>query len=103
MDERERRERKLAILSQRAQALGALKAHPSWGALRDVFKGKRRRYFENVTSRLMGGTVIDQRELDFQRGFYAGAQWLLDNVENAEEEFEKAMQQARRYEAMERE
>lgn len=46
----------------------------------------------------MGGELIDQRQLDRSRGFFAGVAYVLANVDNAEAAFQDALEKAQRYE-----
>lgn len=95
---------KVQEIAERAQALGELKKHPSWRVLRDVFDKRRHQYFESLARQLMRGSidapVVPQRELDYQRGFWAGAKWILDNPEMAETSLEHALRRAELYKEM---
>lgn len=42
----------------------------------------------------MSGEKVDQREIDFHRGFYYGALWILEKPEKAEENLERAARHA---------
>jgi hypothetical protein len=45
----------------------------------------------------MSGEAVDQRKLDFLRGYWAGAEYLIANPEQAESTFESALKQATVY------
>lgn len=47
-----------------------------------------------ITRRLMSGEEVSQREIDFQRGFYYGIEWILEHPEKAEENLERAARHA---------
>lgn len=53
-------------------------------------------YHNKLARRLTTGGLyappLDQREIDYQRGFFAGARWILDNPEMAEGELRKALE-----------
>ena len=82
-------------LGDKAQDLSKLKDHPSWEVLRSEFEAKRLKYMDRLAARLMRGGLnanpLDQREIDYQRGFFDGAQWILDNPEFAESSLENAL------------
>jgi hypothetical protein len=88
---------KLAEIGERTVQLSNLKKQPEWKTLREIMEGKRERYFAQLARELVHGRgEIDQRKLDFQRGFWAGVFYLLANPEAAEREFEKAAEKAER-------
>lgn len=91
-------------IAEQAQTLSELKKHPSWRLLRQIFERKQTKYFDALASRLMRGGIdsppLDQRELDYQRGFWAGARWILDNPEQAERSLELALKRVQLYEEM---
>ncbi len=84
---------KVQLLAERALALDRIRQSPDWPALREEYQRKR----EKITSRfnafaLHGPQVeaVEQRELDYWRGFLDGAEWLLDNPEHAQRTFSRA-------------
>lgn len=91
-------EAKVQEVAERAQGLSDLKKHPSWPVLRGIFDKRKKLFFERLAHQLMQGgitsTPIDQREIDYQRGFWAGAQWILNNPEMAERSLETALRKA---------
>lgn len=99
------RARRLTELEQRARRLGELKEHPSWLLLREIFEAKRQRSFAVLMKQLMNGGAqappLDQRTLDFERGFWAGANWILENPEQAEKTLQSALNRAERLEGSE--
>lgn len=86
----------LRELGDRAQALTKLTAHPSWDVLRLELDRVRSLYMSRLVRRMTSGGIkgpaIDQRELDYQRGFFSGAEWILQNPEKAEASLEEALQ-----------
>jgi fatty-acid desaturase len=89
---------KLKAIGDRAQELGKLKQHPSWPALRATVQGKYDKWVAQFTrDHLAAGferDPVDQRHLDYQRGFWAGAFYLLDHPEKAEETLRMALRKA---------
>ena len=85
---------KLKAVGYRAQELGKLKEHPSWAVLRQVVEAKYERWRNNKMKRLLAGAEFDQRDFDYQRGFWAGALYVLDNPEKAEDSLKAALRKA---------
>jgi hypothetical protein len=89
---------KLKVIGDRAQELGKLKDVPSWATLRQVVDAKYQRWINGFTrDHLAAGfdrDPVDQRLLDYQRGFWAGCHWLLDNPEKAEDTLKQALRKA---------
>jgi len=89
------------LLAERAAKLGELKRHPSWAVLKEILEAKKERRFAHFARELMAGREpVDQRKLDFERGFWAGITYILANPEHAEREFEKAVEKAERLKEM---
>jgi hypothetical protein len=78
-----------------ARELAKLKEHPSWDVLRSEFEGRRRRYLDNLARSIAAGGIdadpLNQRAIDYQRGFLRGAQAVLDSPENAIEHLERVL------------
>lgn len=91
---------KVAALSQRAGRLHELKEHPSWAELRALFEERRDKHFKNLSRQLIAGAEVDQRYVDRMAGFFRGAQWILDNPEQAEQSLKTALQKAQLFEAL---
>ena len=85
---------KLKVVGYRAQELGKLKDHASWPVLRQVVDAKLDRVQQSLLKRLMAGTSADQREIDRLIGFRAGALWVLDNPDKAEDSLNAALRKA---------
>jgi hypothetical protein len=96
-DELRAQRAKLAEIAERTAQLSDLKKLREWQTLCEVMEGKRERYFRNLAHELIHGKEeVDQRKLDFYRGFWAGVFYLLANPEQAEREFERAAEKAER-------
>jgi hypothetical protein len=67
-----------------------LREHVGWRRLWEKVRGDRERFLAGLTRRLMSGDPVDQREIDFHRGFYYGAEWVLGHPEEAEKSLERA-------------
>lgn len=78
-----------------ARELAKLKDHPSWEVLRSEFEARKRRYLDKIARQLAAGGIdadpLNQREIDYQRGFLRGAQAVLDSPENAIEHLERVL------------
>lgn len=85
MDE-ERVERLAAL----AQQLDGLASHTAWPILRDEVEGRMRKDMLRFAS----PTAPDVREFDWKRGFWAGALYVLNIPENAQDTFEQALKRA---------
>jgi len=74
-------------LADKAQELAKLKEHPSWEILRAEFEKRKQGYLRGVAQGLMAGgpdaPAMDQRRIDYERGFLRGAQAVLDTPDNA--------------------
>lgn len=92
--------KKIRDLGTRAQALGKLKDHPSWAVLEDTFEKTRAAYLDSLSRKLIAGGIdaapLDQRQLDYKRGFWAGAKAVLDNPDDVQEALEAALRKEKR-------
>lgn len=83
-------------LGDRARELAKLMEHPSWDLLRLELDAKRSQFMARKTRELISGGIhadpVNQREIDYQRGFFAGAEWILNNPEMAEATLKKALE-----------
>jgi len=77
-----------------AHLFDSLKEHEGWKRLREHAKGDRERFFAKLARRLMKGESIPQSEIDFNRGFYQGVEWILGHPEEAEASLETAARRA---------
>lgn len=91
-----RRER-VAELGDLARDLAKLTEHPSWSVLRSEFDKRKTAYLAKLVRKLAAGGVeappVNQREIDYQRGFLRGAQAVLDSPDNALKMLEKALRE----------
>lgn len=83
--------RKMAELGTYAQDLAKLKEHESWGVLRQRFEKMKEDDVRSLSHQLLSGREVDNTNLAFRRGFWKGAQWVLDNPDLAQQAFEKAI------------
>lgn len=91
---------KLAALAARAERLGRIKDHPSWHELRALFEERREKHYASLTSRLLAGAEIDQRQIDRTAGFFRGAEWILNNPDQAQDSLKRALEKAERLQAI---
>jgi hypothetical protein len=77
-----------------AHLYDSLKEHEGWQRLRQHAEADRERFFAKLAGRLMKGESIPQGEIDFQRGFYQGVEWILGHPEQAEASLERAARKA---------
>jgi hypothetical protein len=83
-------------LGDRAQELRVLKNQPGWRVLVELFKEHRDSEERRLARQLLrAGAEISQRDVDFTRGFLAGAKWLLDNPDRIQRDFDTAVRQGR--------
>ena len=83
-------------LGDKARELAKLREYPSWETLRKEFEARRQTYLLKLARQIAAGgpeaDPLDQRQLDYSRGFLRGAQAVLDTPDNAIEALEKALQ-----------
>ena len=79
-----------------AQAMRELKATDGWKVLAETFERQRAGYFDTLARDLMRGKEIDQRKLDYNRGFFESVEQLLKAPENAERLLERAVKSLKR-------
>ena len=84
--------REIGVLGDRAQALAKLRDMPEWAALRNEVDVWRDRKTKALASRLLSTGIVDQRDIDFQRGFLKGMEWLLDSPELTEKALIQAIE-----------
>lgn len=85
MDEAKREQ-----LAFTAQQLAHLPKHESWLVLRAEVENRLRRDMLSLTS----GREVPQYEFDWKRGFWAGALYVLNIPEHAEDTLEQALERA---------
>ena len=89
-----RRTRGCAQTIRDAHLFDSLKEHDGWKRLAELVRVDRERFLTKLAKRLMAGEEVSQREIDFHRGFYQGAEWVVGHPENAEASLERAARAA---------
>lgn len=84
-------DRRTAILGDYARDLGKLKDEPSWEILRERFEAMKKADVESLARKILTGTTPDAEHLAERRGFWKGAQWVIDNPDLAQQAFDRAM------------
>jgi|SRR5262252_5832982 len=80
-------------LVTRGGALAALSQHPSWPDFVEELKAKEERLKRVIVVKVMSKLPVDQREIDFMRGFIAGMQYIATVPENAEARLESYLKE----------
>lgn len=79
-----------------AKELNKLTEYPEWDVLRQEFAKAReaaeRRMARDMFSGGEGAKPLDQRQVDYRRGFLRGVQAVLDAPGDADTAFKKAME-----------
>ena len=87
--------RELTEKADLAREFKKLTEHPSWPTLRAVFAKERERMERATARKVLAGTEtadpIDQRVIDYRRGWMRGVQAVLDAPDLAILNFEKAL------------
>lgn len=90
------RNREVAKKGDIARDLAKLTEHPSWPTLRAVFADAREKAERRLSREMFSGgethAPIDQRAIDYRRGFLRGCQAVLDAPELAQQAFERALE-----------
>lgn len=88
--------RKTVKLADQAREMAKLTEHPAWPALRQAFAEARAQAERKLVSEMMrggeGAAPLDQRKVDYRRGFLRGCQAVLDHPELAIQAYESAME-----------
>lgn len=71
-----------------------LREHVGWRRLRDSILAERDAFMVGLARQLMSGAEIDQRKIDFFRGYFQGALDTVERPDKAEENLEKAARRA---------
>lgn len=80
------------IDGNRAKALHELSEHRGWQELKEIYDDTLRKWQRHVaTDFLRNGAEVDQREIDYQRGYMDAWQTILAQPDQAEKRFEKAL------------
>lgn len=92
--ERAKDDPKVRKVVEDVRLFDGLMEHAGWQRLAQIVRGERDRFLTSLTSALWRGEVVDQRQLDYTRGFYEGARWLIETPEQAEASLEQAASKA---------
>lgn len=84
----------MQAIVREAQALDGLTEHGGWRILFNRVRAQRDGFLLSIARRLMSGELVDQREIDFNRGYYEGALNTLARPDKALENLEKAARHA---------
>lgn len=68
--------------------------HPGWQRLADKVRAKKEAFTQSLATRMMAGERISPEEIEFQRGFYLGAEYVIATPEQAEHSLEVAAREA---------
>jgi hypothetical protein len=91
---------KLRDAGDLARELAKLKEHPAWTTLRLEFEERKEAHLAKQARDLMAGgpeiEPINQRKLDYQRGFLRGAAAVFTAPDNAVAELERLLANERK-------
>ena len=86
----------LKELGNQAREFEKLTERPEWHTLRAVFEQRKQSYLRKLANDLIAGgdkaDPLNQREIDYRRGWLRGAQAILDAPEQVIAEFQKALE-----------
>lgn len=75
-------------LMARGSSLAAISQHPSWPDFLEEIEAKATRLEKRTLSLCMGVAPVNQRDIDYTRGFINGMQYIALLSENAEARLE---------------
>jgi hypothetical protein len=83
----------IGVLGDRAKALAKLKGTDGWRTLKEIYEERRVDYVRVLGKKaLLRGAEFNQREIDFNAGYFYGVQSLLGKPEQFEKNMEAALQ-----------
>ncbi len=89
---------KIQLLSEQQVKLTELTHQPGWRILRRIIETKKSLFEKNFTARHLSAVPtaepVNQRDLDYWRGFFACGDYILANPEKAESTLEAALKGA---------
>ena len=88
------KEETLKKIGEKAQGLSLLREIPEWARLKEIAEEKKREQLAALSRKIMSTQPLDQREVDFNRGFWTGISWILDNPEASNTQLKKALAKA---------
>lgn len=94
ISDRARENPKVRRVIEDVRLFDGLMEHPGWQRLADKIKGRKDAFTLSLATRLMAGEKIEQTEIEFNRGFYKGAEYVIGMPEAAEVSLEQAASEA---------
>ncbi len=89
---------KIQLLSEQQVKLTELTHQPGWGILKSILATKRALFERNFMARNLSAVPtaepLNQREVDYWRGFFACADYIIAAPEKAESTLESALKGA---------
>lgn len=92
--ERAKRDPRVQKIVEDVRMFDGLREHAGWRRLRDAIKAEREGFLLSLARRLMSGEEVDQRMIDFYRGYFQGALDTVERPEVAERNLERAARSA---------
>ena len=90
------RSERIRALGDVARELEKLEGHPGWEALKSEFSEMESTYQRSLARKLLAGGIsappVNQREIDYQRGFFAAVRAILRAPDSAKAALEKALE-----------
>lgn len=75
--------------------IARLTRHDGWAAVRERWQTRKEHLQQVVLAQVLAGgpaaKAVDQRFIDYTRGFIDGAEWVLDNPVKATEQLERLL------------
>lgn len=84
----------IETITDRAARLAALARADGWQELRAEAQRKKEKQIRVLSTSLLSGKSVDQREIDKIVYFWKGVDWILANPEQAEDSIEKALRKS---------
>lgn len=84
----------MRALVHEVQTIGELTDSPGWKLLLGKIRQKKDSFLLDIAKAMMRGDVVDQRQIDFERGYYQGALETVERPEKAWENLEGAARRA---------
>jgi hypothetical protein len=73
------------MTSDDLERIERLRGHVGIKALHALLKENKEGYYDNLARRLEKvAEPVDQRSLDYKRGFFRGAEWILSQIETSQ-------------------
>lgn len=73
------------------EAFGSLREHIGWQRLRKRVEAQKEAWIRKLGGRFARGEEVPQRQIDYDRGWYDGAMYVLRHPEMSEEALESAL------------